>query len=335
MEESNAQDQQIARQAFIRTYLAAEGETGLSTQEIRNLVLAAWPAASGETVDKDLSAMSDVGLMRVDGKSRWYLIQKDKPAPVVHSLPAGAESTLCCGRYPEDLPAGEVFADGPGQVTCGVDAPVETPQSRRELFRQAVVDRIGELNVLVDAGTATDDDLAELAFAEKWLQDLGFTEPAPAKGRYGLDAIADARTTADMPEVPDVQQGAPLPRTGVYRQTDDGGSVLEMPWTVVKSEGGVYDDDSFAAGVVAGVIQEMLSVGKKLGMTMSVPVLIPKEMREQVDAIAMRFDYYVLTTPAWDDPEYDSGYVLFTSEIPHQHDPDDDDRDLFDDGDSD
>jgi hypothetical protein len=150
-------------------------------------------------------------------------------------------------------------------------------------------------------------------------------EESPTEVIHRYARNEDRRTVDDMPERSEVHPGQEVPRTGVYRTTEDGGSVLEQPWVAVVSEGGTYDDESFAAGLVVGEIQERLRVGQAVGMTLSKPVQISKDLFEQVDLVAMRFGYVMLTSAAWDDPQYDSGFVRFTSDVPHVHDDDDHD----------
>lgn len=267
---------------------------GLDTAEIAARLKAAGHVGRWHVVNDDLCAMPEVGLARHNGVVHWYLLAdrnvsgvekmptvsgsdvEESRIGVVHAaMPAGAEVTLCCGRAPEDLPAGDSFAGKLEDMTC---VPL--------------------------LGTDV--------------------------GHRGEELVGlDRRTVEDMPEAVDFRPdaGGVAPRTGQYRATEDGGQVLELPWTVVKSEGGPFDDDSFAAGVVCGLIQEQLKVGKAIGMVLSEPVMIRKDLFEQVDLIAMRFGYAMLTSAAWDDPRYDSGYVRFNSDVPHDHDDDHDDSD--------
>lgn len=67
----------------------------------------------------------------------------------------------------------------------------------------------------------------------------------------------------------------------------DDGYELEMPFLCVKTNGGPYDDNSFAAGYQCGAIHAALGA-RNLDVT-CMPVL--PEVLLQVDLIAMRSGY--------------------------------------------
>lgn len=86
---------------------------------------------------------------------------------------------------------------------------------------------------------------------------------------------------------------------------------LEMPFVVCQSQGGAYDDDSFAAGWRLGALWHeastlLASVGVRGGMAALRAVIRPAEVA-QVDLIAMR---YRATVETWPWPEAPEEWVV-------------------------
>lgn len=68
---------------------------------------------------------------------------------------------------------------------------------------------------------------------------------------------------------------------------------LVVPFTVCKSQGGPYEDQSFTAGFQAGSMFTMLEVTKLLGGANTMPRVAYQQLVPLLDLIAMRFGYTV------------------------------------------
>jgi hypothetical protein len=80
----------------------------------------------------------------------------------------------------------------------------------------------------------------------------------------------------------------------------DNGFELVMPFVIVKSVGGPYDDDAFAAGWRLGVIESALRIAASLPGIEPTPIGAPADHGPQIDLIAMRYGW-VMTTHLHED----------------------------------
>lgn len=67
---------------------------------------------------------------------------------------------------------------------------------------------------------------------------------------------------------------------------------LMMPFVVVESNGGPYDDAAFVAGYQCGTVDAKLAAAKAVGANHLVEVCY-SDLRAQIDLIAMRHGYTV------------------------------------------
>lgn len=86
---------------------------------------------------------------------------------------------------------------------------------------------------------------------------------------------------------------------------DDFGSELVMPFVVVRSAGGPFDDEAFCAGVEVGALGEYLRLGGPFSFTRP----YKRSLIPQLDLVAMRHRY-VLT--ASDPVDGEDGWVSVT-----------------------
>lgn len=75
---------------------------------------------------------------------------------------------------------------------------------------------------------------------------------------------------------------------------------LVMPFVVVKSKGGPYDDDSFVAGWRAGVIDKQLEAHDSPAVDGESPISVETALLPQLDLIAMSHGYHMKFVP-WTD----------------------------------
>lgn len=74
---------------------------------------------------------------------------------------------------------------------------------------------------------------------------------------------------------------------------------LLMPFVVVASKGGPYDDASFVAGARMKALWDRC----ELGIEDSFEVYEPTPLVPQLDLVAMQFGYRIDATPWWEAPE--------------------------------
>lgn len=80
-----------------------------------------------------------------------------------------------------------------------------------------------------------------------------------------------------------------------------------MPWRIVRSNGGPYDDEAFDAGMACGMLwAELLSLSHHEALPR--PRYVRPECVQQMDLIAMHFEYTLKTG----ETDEESGYVLIT-----------------------
>jgi hypothetical protein len=87
---------------------------------------------------------------------------------------------------------------------------------------------------------------------------------------------------------------------------------LVMPFVVVASKGGPYDDESFAAGWQAGQIEGALATAVHLGATRLHFPIFRTALLKQVDLIAMRHGYTASVEASEEWPEW--GALVITKE---------------------
>lgn len=66
---------------------------------------------------------------------------------------------------------------------------------------------------------------------------------------------------------------------------------MVMPFVVVASKGGPFDDSSYAAGWEAGAIDERLSTLTLVDKTLTLGITVHTENRPQLDLVAMKHGY--------------------------------------------
>ncbi len=88
--------------------------------------------------------------------------------------------------------------------------------------------------------------------------------------------------------------------------TDDDETeyALVMPFVVVKSQGGPYDDDAFTAGWQASQIDRVLSAAVEIGASALAPISVPPALLPQLDLIAMKHGYQATSEPWAEAPEH-------------------------------
>jgi hypothetical protein len=75
---------------------------------------------------------------------------------------------------------------------------------------------------------------------------------------------------------------------------------LVIPFVVVTSKGGPYDDDSFVAGWRAGVIDRRLEVHDSPAVEGESPIPVETALLPQLDLIAMAHGYQMKSI-SWED----------------------------------
>lgn len=70
-----------------------------------------------------------------------------------------------------------------------------------------------------------------------------------------------------------------------------------MPFTLVKSEGGPYDDDSFAAGFTTGRLFSM----SKQALVIQSPHTVHRELLPQLDLVAMHHELVTVVEEIGDE----------------------------------
>lgn len=92
----------------------------------------------------------------------------------------------------------------------------------------------------------------------------------------------------------------------VYEENDEGGYALVMPFVAVKSNGGHYDDESFAAGFECGKIDAVLAIS---GMRI-ISRWVALGWLEQLDLIAMKNGYKITVEQEGTEQEGTEGWKL-------------------------
>lgn len=90
---------------------------------------------------------------------------------------------------------------------------------------------------------------------------------------------------------------------------DDDAMELVMPFLVVASHGGPYDDDAFAAGWQAGEIDRTLRTAAAIAATVVEFPIVHAGLVPQLDLIGMKHGYKVTAEPTAD------GWVAVTFEV--------------------
>jgi hypothetical protein len=76
---------------------------------------------------------------------------------------------------------------------------------------------------------------------------------------------------------------------------------LVMPFVVVASKGGPYDDEAFVAGWAAGELALAMKTLESIGA--EVTRTVPTSLVPQIDLIAMQHGYRVQAKPWVEDPD--------------------------------
>lgn len=85
---------------------------------------------------------------------------------------------------------------------------------------------------------------------------------------------------------------------------------LVMPFVVCKTNGGVYDDAAFVAGVRYGDLWTRVKAGEAIIETVEPPALVP-----QIDLLAMR-DGYSLEVQPWSEAPDEWAFVTLRKLAP-------------------
>jgi hypothetical protein len=79
---------------------------------------------------------------------------------------------------------------------------------------------------------------------------------------------------------------------------------LSVPFVVVKSRGGMYDDTAFSAGVDTGRIDAHLETLARLGARQSGVYTVRTVLRPQLELVAMRHGFHHVGVSLTDNPNW-------------------------------
>lgn len=129
------------------------------------------------------------------------------------------------------------------------------------------------------------------------------------------DSNSQDQPGRDPDAVPDTVPAGWENAHGDADRAEEDTHTLAIPFVVCTSEGGPYDDDTFVAGVQVGEIIATLRTLKALDGAESGRFWAGKELRKQLDLVAMHYGY-TLEAEEVDDPECESMWVWFTQSDP-------------------
>lgn len=95
---------------------------------------------------------------------------------------------------------------------------------------------------------------------------------------------------------------------------DEGSYGLVMPFVVVESAGGPYDDDAFVAGWAAGAIDRTLQLMADEAAVWELTFTVRTDLLPQLELIGMRHQFPVMRSVVTEVPEWSSVIYARTGE---------------------